>query len=137
MEEAARNLPRGATLFLGRLDPATTAGWIRGARAALASVRPGPYDFALATKVFAAAACGTPVLYAGPGDGGRLVEANALGWAVPYSVDAVRGALVEALSAPRPPEVRDRLAVWAREHASLDAAADRAADVVLSVARRA
>lgn len=130
MEEAARTLPSGAVTFLPRLDPADTAAWLRGAQAALASVRPGPYGFALATKVYAAAACGVPVVYVGEGEGAGLVAEHALGVVVPYETDAVVAALLTALRREITPGERKRLAGWARESASLQAAAGRAADAV-------
>lgn len=130
MEEAARSLPGGSVTFLPRLDPAETATWLRGAQAALASVRPGPYEFALATKVFAAAACGVPVVYVGAGQSAGLVADHALGMVVPYDTDAVADALIAALRRAVPQAERDRLVEWARGSASLQAAARRAADAI-------
>lgn len=135
MERAARSLPDGTVTFLPRLDPATTASWIRGARASLASVRPGPYGFALATKVFAAAACGTPVVYVGAGEGRELVSREALGAVVDYEVGAVADAMVAALRAGSDASRRDALVRWAHEHGSIDAAAGRAADTIMRTAR--
>ena len=46
---------------------AAAARWLRSARFALASLRPGiGYDFAVPTKIYSALAVGTPVLYTGP-----------------------------------------------------------------------
>lgn len=135
MEEAARQLPDGAVRFLPRLSPADTATWLRGANAALASVRPGPYGFALATKVFAAAACGVPTVYAGGGEGAALVRDNALGHVVRHDPDEVASAMLGALRAPADTARRERLVSWAREHGSLRAAGDRAAEEVEGVVR--
>lgn len=126
MESAAGALPAGTVTFLPRLSPETTASWLRGARAALASVRPGPYEFAVATKVYAATACGVPVVYAGTGEGADLVGRNALGETVPYDVRAVAAAMIRALRGESPALARGELAAWARSHASLEAVAGRA-----------
>lgn len=137
MEDDARNLPAGTVTFLPRIDPSETACWLRGARAALASVRPGPYAFAIATKVYAAAGCGTPVLHVGPGPGRDLVADNDLGWTVDYDVDQVADAMVAALrTAPDPTSARRR-STWTAQRASLHAAARRAADCVERVTARA
>lgn len=130
MEAAAAGLPAGSVRFLPVLDPGETASWIRGAHSALASVRPGPYGFALATKVFAAAACGTPVVYVGGGEGHDLVQREALGVTVGYDVAAATDAMVAALRTAPDPAHRQRLREWALAHGSLQAAARRAADVV-------
>ena len=136
MEAAASRLPPGSVHFLPRLPPEETATWIRGARAALASVRPGPYGFALATKVYAAAGCGVPVLYAGGGEGRALVLANGLGDAVDHDVDAVAAGMIAALRRPPDAEAARRRVAWTLREASLQAAADRAAGVVIGVAER-
>jgi len=136
MEEDVRAMPDGVVQFHPRLAPAATAAWLRGARAALASVRPGPYGFAIATKIYAAAACGTPILHVGPGPGRDLVEDNALGWDVDYDVGQVAEAMVAALRTERNPVEVARLAAWTAANASLRAAARRAVACVDDVVRR-
>lgn len=96
------------------------AAWIGHAAAALVSVRPGVgYDLALPTKTFAAAACGTPVVFAGPGPAVPLVREHTLGQAVAYDVEEVAAAMIAALEAPAGAERAAGLAAWAREHASV------------------
>jgi glycosyltransferase involved in cell wall biosynthesis len=137
MERAARQLPAGAVRFFPRLDGETTAGWLRGARAALASVRPGPYEFTVATKMYAAVACGTPVLYIGDGGpGAAAVREGTLGDVVPYEVHALAELMVRTLKTSVEPAERERLALWAHERASLQACAARVVDVVDGVRRR-
>src|SRR5699024_11434304 len=64
------------------VEAAVAARWQRAARAAVVSLRPGiGYDFAMPTKMFAALACGTPVIFAGTRPAGELIEAEHLGWA--------------------------------------------------------
>ncbi|MGP7960381.1 glycosyltransferase [Sanguibacter sp. A247] len=109
-------------VHLSPLVPALeAAAWISHAAAALVSVRPGVgYDLALPTKTFAAAACGTPVVFAGPGPAVPIVREHGLGHAVAYDVDEVAAAMIAALDhAGADPDRSARLAAWARENASI------------------
>ncbi|WP_258074257.1 glycosyltransferase, partial [Arthrobacter sp. Y81] len=77
LKELAASLVPGAVHFGGVVSPAEAATWIRGAVGALVSIKPDQgYDFAKPTKIYAAAACGTPVVFAGQGDGAALVSEN-------------------------------------------------------------
>ncbi|WP_151523552.1 glycosyltransferase [Serinicoccus kebangsaanensis] len=134
LRRIAAGLPPG-TIELRPLVPAEeAAAWLRGAAAALVGVRPGVgYDFAYPTKVVAALACGTPVVFAGPGPAGDDVREHRLGLAVEHEVGAVAQALVQVLrTAPDGAEARRRVE-WVREHRSLRATGDGAAEVVLAV----
>ena len=125
LEQAARERGLEGVEFRRRLPAGEISAYIRGAVAALSSVTPGQgYDFAVATKMFAATACGTPVIQTGDGYGNRLVEDNALGWSVPYEAGAVAAAMQAALAGegrPSPEHLRD----WTERDASLDSAGDR------------
>ncbi|AXH95354.1 glycosyltransferase [Ornithinimicrobium avium] len=131
-------LPEGA-VELRPLAPAEqAAAWQRGAAAALVSVKPGVgYDFAYPTKVLAALACGTPVVFAGPGPAALDVAEHDLGEAVGYDVTPVARAMVAALrrageQTPQQRAERARhLAGWVHEHRSLAATGRDAAQVVL------
>ena len=137
MRARAEALVPGRVSFPGPVPAAEVAAAFRRARAGLASLRPGGgYEFALVTKVFAATACGAPVVYAGPGPCAGLVRRHQLGWAVDFTPDAVAGAMDEALVAAPEPARRRRLAAWTRAEASLTGVADRAAAAVLGVAGR-
>ncbi|KIP51375.1 glycosyltransferase [Leucobacter komagatae] len=107
------------------VPPAEAAAWLRGAAVSVASIRPGAgYDFAYPTKVFAAWACGTPVVYAGPGPAGVVLAGNpALGEGVDFSPAAVAGALERAVSDPGLD--RKVIAEWAHENVSLGGVAAR------------
>lgn len=124
LRDLAEELCPGAVDFHGLVPPAECAQWIRAASAALVSIKPNiGYDFAKPTKIYAATACGTPVIYAGVGAGQELVAAEDLGWAPGYEVDdvaeAMRAALDQDADAAR---VRaERCATWAHDHASLRA----------------
>ncbi|GGK70547.1 glycosyltransferase [Ornithinimicrobium pekingense] len=135
LRRVADELPRGA-LELRPLAPVEeAAAWQRGAAAALVSVRPGVgYDFAYPTKVIAALACGTPVVFAGPGPAAADVAAHDLGEAVGYDVMQVAAAMLRAVRAGREPHSTAdaaRRVAWVREHRSLSATGRRAAAVVL------
>lgn len=131
----AERLAPGRVRFGGVVGPDESARWIRGAVASLVSIAPGiGYDFARPTKTFAAAACGTPVLFAGAETGGELVREAGLGCAVDFTPDAVATAMralladdADGVSA----HLRPRRAHWARENVSLEAVGDRAAAAVL------
>ena len=141
MRQTADTLGLGASTqavtFVDATPPAEAAAWLRGAHGALVSLRPGQgYDFAFPTKVLAAVACGTPVLYAGPGPAGPVVTDGDLGTATAYDVAEVAEAMTGMLRAGRPtPAERERLAEWVRLHASAERAGDLAADVVRAAAR--
>ncbi|WP_223169211.1 MULTISPECIES: glycosyltransferase family 4 protein [Microbacterium] len=127
----ADELVPGRVQFGGVVDPAHSASWIRGACAALVSIAPGiGYDFARPTKTYAAAACGTPVLFAGADVGGALVRDAGLGLAVDFTPEAVAEgmrALLDSHASGETDRLRARRAGWARENVSLAAVGDRAA----------
>ena len=125
----------GRIEFHGSVPATELAPWLRGAVAALASVRPrSGYDFAFATKALVGLACGVPVVYSGAGPLAPLISANRLGWAVDWDAEAVAAAMEEALDLePRPAE-RKRRRAWVEETYSLDAVGARAARVVADAA---
>lgn len=132
-ELAATTVP-GRVHFGGVIPPAEAARWIRGASAALVSIKPDQgYDFAKPTKIYAAAGCGTPVIFAGTGEGAALVADNGLGEAAKYDVDSVAGAMASAISRPDP-QGPARVA-WVRDNASLAASGRLAAAEVLAARR--
>lgn len=133
LQRIAAELPAGAIELRRLVPPAEAARWHRAARAALVSVRPGlGYDFAYPTKVFAALACGTPVVFAGPGPAGPDITRHRLGEAVPYDVGRVAAAMLRALRAQPDPEAARRRAAWVREHRSLQRTGDEVAAIVLA-----
>src|SRR5690606_850603 len=125
----------GRVDFGGVVEPAESASWIRGAIAALVSIVPGiGYDFARPTKTYAAAACGTPVIFAGTGAGAAVVRSGDLGEGADFEEEAVSAAMQRALENADfalGPEERTRRAQWARENVSLTAVGDRVAAVVV------
>lgn len=133
----AEELVPGRVVFGGVVSPQESARWIRGAIAALVSIVPGiGYDFARPTKTYAAAACGTPVIFAGAEVGGEIVRSAALGEAVEFTPHAVADAMRRTLADARSGETelrRSQRAEWACENVSLTAVGDRAAQAVGSV----
>lgn len=122
--------------FPGVVPPEDAARLLRSARVGLVSIKPGQgYDFAVPTKLFATAACGTPVLFAGRGAAAEVVASACLGAVCAFDVAEVAGALAAALATRPAPAERGRLAAWARAHASLSGAEGAAAGVVAGVAR--
>ncbi|WP_309082521.1 glycosyltransferase [Microbacterium sp.] len=134
LRELAEELAPGRVHFGGLISPSESASWIRGAVGALVSIVPGiGYDFARPTKTYAAAAVGTPVLFAGAPTGAEVVRAGGLGEATEFSVDEVTAAmhrlLVDARDGTTERE-RARRAEWARREVSLQTVGSRAADHV-------
>lgn len=125
-------LPEGAIELRPLVPPAEAAAWLRGAAAALVSVRPGVgYDFAYPTKVIAALATGVPVVFAGPGPAADDVRDHDLGEAVAHDPAPVAAAMLAAIRHRPSSAERWRLVAWVREHRSLAATGAAAADVVL------
>ncbi|MDO4899357.1 glycosyltransferase [Actinomyces sp.] len=127
-------------VFRDLVPAAQAATWQRGAVASVVSIRPGlGYDFAYPTKIFAALACGTPVVYAGPGPARTDLPDNALGWASDYDAEQVAAAMLAALEASRADDVQrtqeaQRRRDWVMRHRSMQAALRDAAEVLLAEA---
>lgn len=131
----AERVAPGRVEFGGVIAPQETAVWIRGAVASLVSIVPGQgYDFAKPTKIYAAAACGTPVIYAGAGESAAMVAQNNLG----HSVDFEPAKVAEAMSGLLDHQDTNRLdrIEWVARNASLRTSGRIAAAEVLSVVGR-
>lgn len=125
LQHLAAQVAPDAVHFLDPQPPEVAATWLRGCVAALASLRPDVKNQTMTpTKIFAAAACGVPVLFAGSGAGADLVRDNDLGIATAHDTSAVARAM-ERLLVDRPD--RARLARWAAQHGSLESTARHAA----------
>ncbi|HWL77197.1 glycosyltransferase family 4 protein [Microbacterium sp.] len=139
--EALRESVRDAGLessvsFSGPVDADSAASRLRGARVALASVRPEiGYDFAVPTKMYSAIAVGTPVLLSAPEPLRDLVNREGLGWGCAPDADEVADALAGAVAESPSPQRRAAIAAWATAHIGAGAVARRAADVVAEGAR--
>ncbi|MEX1078653.1 MAG: glycosyltransferase family 4 protein [Homoserinimonas sp.] len=137
LQRMATDLPRESVVFEGRLPSSEVAEWIRGAAATLASVKPAGYHRAFPTKMYASAACGTRVIFAGVGPGREFAALPAMGWSVDYEVDRVAQAMLDALRIPQEQEQRIRTSKWAADHVSLAAVATRASSLIAEAAHSA
>ncbi|UJH71225.1 hypothetical protein [Ornithinimicrobium sp. INDO-MA30-4] len=106
-------------------------------------MKPGlGYDFAYPTKVLAALACGTPVVFAGPGPAAADVAALELGKAVEHDANAVAQAMIDVLDEHSSQGDEQALAhnqrrrQWVLDHRSLAATGRGAVEVVNRVLRR-
>jgi glycosyltransferase involved in cell wall biosynthesis len=130
---AARGI--GGVEFHAKVPPVRMASILRGARAGLSSITPGlGYEFALPTKIYAATACGTPVIHAGEGAAHDRIRDGHLGWACDHTADEVATAMLAALDgedAPSSPDLR----AWTLENASLQGCARQGASEVLATLR--
>lgn len=133
LRKLADRLAPGSVEFGGVVPPADAAAWIRGAASALVSIKPGQgYDFAKPTKIYAAAGCGTPVIFAGQGEGAAVVAVNGLGVAIAYDEQEVASAMTAALAGSD--SGRSERTAWVQENASLTATGRIAAAEVLAAA---
>lgn len=135
LKELAQKTVPGAVHFGGVVPPTEAAEWIRGAAGALVSIKPDQgYDFAKPTKIYAAVGCGTPVVFAGKGDGAEMVRENDLGAASSWGVHEVSAAMLQLLKEPAGATRREVLAQWVEQNYSLAAAGRRAAAAVIDAA---
>lgn len=139
LQDMARQLVPNGVHFGGVVPPEEAARWIRGASGALVSIRSGQgYDFAKPTKIYAAAGCGTPVIFAGQGAGAQIVTEGGLGIVTAYDSKSVAVAMTEVLTAALAADSSDALdqlrterAAWVVRNASLAASGKVAAQAVL------
>lgn len=135
LRKQVARLGLGSVEFGGVIPPAETAKWLRSATSALACIKPGlGYDFAKPTKTYAAAACGTPVIFAGPDAGRMIVSDNELGIGIDYDTDAVVAAMctaIEQQDSGVTEAARGNRAAWARSNASIEITGTKAAALTL------
>ena len=135
LRQRADEVAPGRVEFHTTVAPEQVARWLRGATVALASVKPdGGYQFAFPTKMYAAAACGAPILFSGEGPGTLFAERAPLGEAVGHDALVVAQRLSAVLRTPATPEQRHAQAAWALGSVSLAGVAERAADALEGVA---
>lgn len=137
LEERVRREGIGGIEFRGKVPPAQIARVLRGALAGLSSITPGQgYEFALPTKIYAATACGAPVIHAGEGAAHDRIRDNELGWACDYDAADVASAMAAALVGRRRPDAA-HLRRWTLDNASLAGCAVKGArEILASIERR-
>ena len=131
-EQAAKPELKGRVHVLETLPPGETARWIAGADAGLVSIKAGAgYDHAYPTKVPSTSACGTPVIYTGPGPAREDIEAHSLGICVDYSVLGVAKAMERLAAEGFPESSIKKLRTWVLENKSLSASSEEVVQVLL------
>lgn len=136
LRRRADEVAPGRVEFYTTVAPADVARWLRGATVALASVKPdGGYQFAFPTKMYAAAACGVPLLFSGEGPGAAFADRAPLGVAVSHDSMEVAAALQGMLGRQPDQTMRDALVRLAREEFSMTAVSRRVADVIVGTSR--
>lgn len=133
-----RGLSYEPVVILDNLAPQEAARWQRTAMSALASVKPGAgYDFAYATKVLSALACGTPVIYSGVGLARDDIANNELGVVVDYEPAAVAAAFLELAENEQSADDARYRSQWVEANRSIKRTGREAAAAVLGTLRRA
>lgn len=112
------------------LAPADLAPVLRGAAAALASIRPGPgNEFTFPTKLYASMLCGTPSIFAGVGPAAEFLRTELggipLGLSTELDPSAVAEAMLAVVKESENVEQRMRVVAWALENVSLAAVAEQ------------
>ena len=134
-EQAAKPELKGRGHVLETLPPAETARWIAGADAGLVSVKAGAgYDHAYPTKVLSTLACGTPVIYAGPGPAREDIVDNRLGVCADYSASSVGVAFTNLLEGRTTLADSNARRQWVVAYRSLAASSAAVAKVLMSKA---
>ena len=130
-EQAARPELKGQVHVLQTLPPEETARWIAGAEAGLVSIKAGAgYDHAYPTKVLSTLACGTPVIYAGPGPARSDIVANSLGFCTDYSVSGISKVFSDFDAEKSTLESREKRRQWVVNNRSLRASSRAVAKVL-------
>ena len=134
-EQAAKPELKGRVHVLETLPPAETARWIAGADAGLVSIKAGAgYDHAYPTKVLSTLACGTPVIYAGPGPAGADIVDHRLGVCADYSASSVGVAFTNLLEGRTTLADSNARRQWVVAYRSLAASSAAVAKVLMSKA---
>lgn len=113
---------------------------LRGAAASLASLTPGGYDYAFATKIYSSLAVGCPVIFSGSGPTGPFIEDAAktvsAGIRVEYDAAKVAAAMSELIENPVGDEERRGISDWIRTHHSLRGVAEQIVSVSSRIVRQ-
>ena len=130
-EQAAKPELKGRVHVLETLPPDETARWIAGADAGLVSIKAGAgYDHAYPTKVLSTLACGTPVIYAGPGPAREDIEDHSLGICADYSASRVAKVFQEIINSSSSIVSPVQLRKWVLENRSLAKSSQKVAQVL-------
>lgn len=137
LKDRANHVAPGRVIFLPSVPADVAAQWFRGAAVSLGSVKPGAnYDFAFPTKLYAASACGSPIIFCGTGPGSEYAAAAPLGATAVADPRALSKVMREMLARRVTDADRFAQAQWAHDRASLQSAARKGADVIEAAAER-
>lgn len=125
--------------YLDPVSPANLLPHLGAAAASLATIRPGTvYEYSYASKAFSSLSAGCPVLFAGSGPTGSLIEtANAhvrAGYSCTYDADSIASAMAELADNRPTPDQRAALSEWTAQEHSMSTVARRVVAVLTSVA---
>lgn len=130
-EQAEQPDLKGRVHVLQTLPPGETARWIAGAEAGLVSIKAGAgYDHAYPTKVLSTLACGTPVIYVGPGPARSDIVDNSLGFCTDYSVSSISKVFRDFDAEKSRLESREKRRQWVVNNRSLRASSRAVAKVL-------
>lgn len=130
-EQAEQPDLKGRVHVLQTLPPDETARWIAGAEAGLVSIKAGAgYDHAYPTKVLSTLACGTPVIYAGPGPARSDIVDNSLGFCADYSLSSISKVFSDFDAEKSTLESREKRRQWIINNRSLRASSRAIAKVL-------
>lgn len=123
--------------FLGAVSPEDVARELFSARAGLVVLREDPvFEAAMPTKIFAALACGTPVVFIGPdGIASQRIGQHNLGCATKRSNLEVIYDWLITTDGREPADLAARLSSWAVENGSLGALSQRVNDIADGLTR--
>jgi glycosyltransferase involved in cell wall biosynthesis len=132
LEQKARRIGiEGSVDFRPSVAPAQLAEILRRSTASLASQRPEVgYDYAFPTKLYASAACGTPLIFAGSGPAVEFVasevDGTPIGRAAAYTPAAVSESMIETVRHAASRDRRLAVAKWARNQVAISRPAELA-----------
>lgn len=122
------------------MPPSELAPILRGAVAAVASIRPGNgNEFTFPTKLYSAVLCGTPSVFAGVGPArdflSTKIDGRPLGVSTDMDPEAVAEAMLNAIDRTDSAAHRLLVSAWGQEHVSLSGVANRVIDEIVRITR--
>ncbi|WP_033104750.1 glycosyltransferase family 4 protein [Microbacterium profundi] len=124
--------------YLEPVPPAELLPHLGAAAASLATIKPSTvYEYSYASKAFSSLSAGCPVLFAGSGPTGSLIDAAnehvRAGASCIYDVDSIAAAMAELADNRSTPDQRAALSAWTAQEHSMSAVARRVVAVLTSV----
>lgn len=125
--------------YLDPVPPEELLPHLGAAAASLATIKPSTvYEYSYASKAFSSLSAGCPVLFAGAGPTGSLIDAaNAhvrAGASCTYDADSIAAAMTDLADDRSTPDQRAALSAWTAQEHSMSAVARRVVAVLSAVA---